>query len=235
MEKRGRKHKADAGARGGGKNRRVRGRPGLTVVINGLTDAKNGIASLGDATLDQLEDLDLIVRVLKGMVVKYGQTLANKKFKTAAALGNATIAELDARREHARSRRWKKISDMLNEDMVNPMDWFTRMGGAAESVWKELQDGFNRRVWHAERRAGVYGKNAGRGESEGAAPMDRRQREGSGVPGIERRDATETGSGDGAVCAEPARTGQKTPVWRRHPCSWVCEGRTQNGAADENI
>ena len=124
------------------------GDPGLTVVINGLTDAKNGIASLGDATLDQLEDLDLIVRVLKGMVVKYGQTLANKKFKTAAALGNATIAELDARREHATVKTMEKISDMLNEDMVNPMDWFTRMGGAAESVWKELRDGFNRRVWH---------------------------------------------------------------------------------------
>lgn len=124
------------------------GDPGLTVVINGLTDAKNGIASLGDATLDQLEDLDLIVRVLKGMVVKYGQTLANKKFKTAAALGNATIAELDARREHGTVKTMEKISDMLNEDMVNPMDWFTRMGGAAESVWKELRDGFNRRVWH---------------------------------------------------------------------------------------
>lgn len=124
------------------------GDPGLTAVINGLTDAKNGIASLGDATLDQLEDLDLIVRVLKGMVVKYGQTLANKKFKTAAALGNATIAELDAHKEHGTVKTMEKISDMLNEDMVNPMDWFTRMGGAAESVWKELRDGFNRRVWH---------------------------------------------------------------------------------------
>ena len=124
------------------------GDPGLTEILNGLTDEKNGITFLSDATLDQLEDLDLVVRVLKGMVVKYGQTLANKKFKTAAALGNATIAELDARREHGTVKTMEKISDMLNEDMVNPMDWFTRMGGAAESVWKELRDGFNRRVWH---------------------------------------------------------------------------------------
>lgn len=134
------------------------GDPGLTVVINGLTDAKNGIASLADATLDQLEDLDLIVRVLKGMVVKYGQTLANKKFKTAAALGNATIAELDAHKEHGTVKTMEKISDMLNEDMVNPMDWFTRMGGAAESVWKELREGFNRRVWHLKDAQEFMGK-----------------------------------------------------------------------------
>lgn len=136
--------------------------PDLVQAITNLVKSTDGIRILSDMTADQLSDLDFVVRGIKRMILQHGKLLANKKYEEIEMLARASMQELESlRKKRGDYGGTERAIDMLNVDMLNPMDYFVRMGDAGRSIWDELRSGFDKRVWHLKDASDFMEKTLG--------------------------------------------------------------------------
>lgn len=136
--------------------------PDLMQTITNLVKSTDGIRILSDMTADQLSDLDFVVRGIKRMILQHGKLLANKKYEEIEMLARASMQELESlRKKRGDYGGTERAIDMLNVDMLNPMDYFVRMGDAGRSIWDELRSGFDKRVWHLKDASDFMEKTLG--------------------------------------------------------------------------
>lgn len=103
---------------------------------------------ISDMTLEQLANLDLVVKGAAKMVSTVNTMFENGKYENIEALGKASISELE---EHKSKKGdipfLRSIDKMLNTEMLTPREFFETLGDSATSIYDEIRQGFNRRVW----------------------------------------------------------------------------------------
>lgn len=119
----------------------------VTMLQKSIEDVTAAVR-ISDMTLEQLANLDLVVKGAAKMVSSVNKLFENGKYQTIDGLGQATISDL---KEH-RSKKGeipviRHVDKMLNTDMLTPREFFEQLGEGATSVYHEIRQGFNTRVW----------------------------------------------------------------------------------------
>lgn len=116
--------------------------------INDVTAA----VRISDMTLEQLANMDIVVKGAVKMVSTVNTMFENGKYENIETIGKASISEL----EEYKSKKGdipflSSIDKMLNTEMLTPREFFETLGDSAVSIYDEIRQGFNRRVWDIKR------------------------------------------------------------------------------------
>lgn len=121
----------------------------IDMLSQSITDMTQAVR-ISDMNIEQLANLDLVVKGAVRMVNTVNQLFENEKFQNMEALGKASISELEEYKDRKGDINIPfagEIGKMLNTDMLTPREYFESLGNSAVSVYDELRQGFNKRVW----------------------------------------------------------------------------------------
>ncbi len=93
---------------------------------------------------EQLREIDYIVTVLKSAITTANSFYLNRMAQNVAEIGNATISELQAKKSKQLNNN--AVDKLLNMHMLDSYSFFRELGPAAESIYAEIREGFNKRV-----------------------------------------------------------------------------------------
>ena len=96
----------------------------------------------------QLQDLSFILTVLNNSISKANQMAVNRHFAAVDEAAEKTIAELGTL--GGASRAVGKVTDFLNWENTLPFYAFRKYGKAGETIFEELQDGWDRLAFNTK-------------------------------------------------------------------------------------
>ena len=96
----------------------------------------------------QLQDLNFILTVLNNSISKANQMAVNRHFAAVDEAAEKTIAELGTL--GGASRAVGKVTDFLNWENTLPFYAFRKYGKAGETIFEELQDGWDRLAFNTK-------------------------------------------------------------------------------------
>ena len=96
----------------------------------------------------QLQDLSFILNVLNNSISKANQMAVNRHFAAVDEAAEKTIAELGTL--GGASRAVGKVTDFLNWENTLPFYAFRKYGKAGETIFEELQDGWDRLAFNTK-------------------------------------------------------------------------------------
>ena len=102
----------------------------------------NSGKKLSSMSMEQLEELYIIVRSLRMGISNQNRMFANKRSENAEKLGWETmqyLKDLKGKKDHAKVV--ESVDSLLNVDMLDPASYFKAFGKSGESILKELEDG----------------------------------------------------------------------------------------------
>lgn len=124
--------------------------PDLTKVMQDFQEEMKG-TKISDMNSRQLRDLDFIMQSLKRSITTANKLFQNQAYEDVERAGNATIEKLKDKKAKKELKGILGTGDrLLNTDMLDAGAYFRRLGPAAMSVYQEIRNGFNKRVWKLE-------------------------------------------------------------------------------------
>lgn len=110
---------------------------------------------ISDLSLPTLEKLRQAIMAMEGSLRSYNKAFRQGKHETIDALSEAVREEINKiKPENNKIHKigaFQSISDLLNFDMTNPLDFFHRFGKTFEGLGDELRNGFNKMVKNLNR------------------------------------------------------------------------------------
>lgn len=123
----------------------------MTISERNLEEIREALDVLGRAdeyrlremTGDQLKALDGLLKTVKHTIESVGRLWRMKRYENVQALGDASIAEMDARGEQKLNAETAagQARDFLALDMLEPISFGERLGKAGQAVIQALMDG----------------------------------------------------------------------------------------------
>lgn len=127
---------------------------GDTRVSSLLNDMQNFIdenenVRVTDLGLRELKQLDEMMTALKRAITTVNQLYVNKRTNDVAQLGDASIAELEQKKDKKKSasKAVEMADNLLNVNMLDARSFFHTLGENAMSIYEGLRTGFSERVW----------------------------------------------------------------------------------------
>lgn len=127
---------------------------GDTRVSSLLNDMQNFLDAnenvrVTDLGLKELKQLDEMMTALKRAITTVNQLYVNKRTNDVAQLGDATIAELEQKKDKKKSasKAVEMADNLLNVNMLDARSFFHTLGENAMSIYDGLRTGFSERVW----------------------------------------------------------------------------------------
>ena len=131
--------------------------------MEAFTTANQGTNTLMEMDAAQLKELDFLMRNIRRTITEANRNHANRRYATVEAAAQATMEQLDAKREKRALRGAAGMTDrLLNLDQLDSFSFFRQLGPAAESVLEGLRRGFDQKVLRT-REAMEYMKEAAEG------------------------------------------------------------------------
>lgn len=131
--------------------------------MEAFTTANQGTNTLMEMDAAQLKELDFLMRNIRRTITEANRNHANRRYATVEAAAQATMEQLDAKREKRALRGAAGMADrLLNLDQLDSFSFFRQLGPAAESVLEGLRRGFDQKVLRT-REAMEYMKEAAEG------------------------------------------------------------------------
>ena len=131
--------------------------------MEAFTTANQGTNTLMEMDAAQLKELDFLMRNIRRTITEANRNHANRRYATVEAAAQATMDQLDAKREKRALRGAAGMADrLLNLDQLDSFSFFRQLGPAAESVLEGLRRGFDQKVLRT-REAMEYMKEAAEG------------------------------------------------------------------------
>ena len=125
--------------------------PELAATMRDWLARNQGTAKISDMGYEDLHELNQMLRCIKFAVSNANKMYRNSTYENVADTATKTMDFLRGLKEKpAQSRAVRMGDNLLNVEMKDPLTYFNEMGPAAASIFQELRDGFDRRVWHLQ-------------------------------------------------------------------------------------
>lgn len=111
--------------------------------LNDLLTATD-LKPIPEMNSEQLREIDYIVTVLKSAITTANSFYLNRMAENVAEIGDATISQLQAKKSKRLNNN--AVDKLLNMHMLDSGSFFRELGPAAESIYAEIREGFNKRV-----------------------------------------------------------------------------------------
>lgn len=92
----------------------------------------------------ELGSVAFLVDSLKRAINNQNQLLENKKYEQISEIGDRTIQEMSQKKTKEKSGM---VENLLNMDMLDALSFFTELGEGAESIYQEISDAQEKRIW----------------------------------------------------------------------------------------
>ena len=122
--------------------------PDLMESLNSLIDRVSGRRSLSEMDFAQLKEFDNVMTSIKRSVTRANDLYGNARFEKlsdAAMDSIKTLREKKGKKE--RGGLLGKADRFANTAMLDSRSFLLQLGEGGKSIYKELRDGFSRRVW----------------------------------------------------------------------------------------
>ena len=102
-----------------------------------------------DLGMNELKRLDEMMTALKRAITTVNQLYVNKRTNDVAQLGDASIADLERKKDKkvSASKAVQMADNLLNVNMLDARSFFHTLGENAMSIYDGLRTGFSERVW----------------------------------------------------------------------------------------
>ncbi len=121
--------------------------PKLGGMIEELEKSKEA-KKIVDMNSKELENVDYLVTTLKRAITTANKLIGNQRYEKVSELGNESITYLSGQKAKKNHGKLFSMSDeMLNMHMLDSKTFFDQMGEGASSIYREIREGFNKRVW----------------------------------------------------------------------------------------
>ncbi len=108
---------------------------------------------LGQMTISELETVWRTVRAVEASITNANRMLANERFETISELANAYKAHATDMKKKPKTTLMKSLDDLINLDMVAPINFLEQLGEAGESIWTEFRRAADRETTLKQRVA----------------------------------------------------------------------------------
>ena len=102
---------------------------------------------LSDLSPTEVENLHRIIVALKSAVTNANKFYQNQMSASVEQIGNRTLTDLGHLKDKTNYKMLKVADELLNVDMLDARSYFSSMGEAGLSIYNELREGFNKRVF----------------------------------------------------------------------------------------
>ena len=104
-------------------------------------------AKLSDLSPVETEKLHRIIVALKSAVTNANKFYANRMSANVGQLGSRTIRDLHKYKDKSNNSLLSSVDGFFNADMLDAYSYFNMMGESGLSIYDELREGFNKRVF----------------------------------------------------------------------------------------
>lgn len=123
----------------------------VSSLLNDMQDFldKNENIRVTDLGMRELKQLDEMMTALKRAITTVNQLYVNKRTNDVTQLGNASIADLERKKDKkvSASKAVQMADNLLNVNMLDARSFFSTLGENAMSIYDGLRTGFSERVW----------------------------------------------------------------------------------------
>lgn len=99
---------------------------------------------IAEMDVQELGNVAFLVDSLKRAINNQNQLLENKKYEQISEVGDRTILELSQKKRKEKSGM---LDNLLNMDMLDSASFFSELGEGAESIYQEIRDAQDKRIW----------------------------------------------------------------------------------------
>lgn len=122
--------------------------PDLMESLNSLIDRVSGRRSLSEMDFAQLKEFDNVMTSIKRSVTRANDLYGNARFEKLSDAAMDTIKTLREKKgKKERGNLLGKADRFANTAMLDSRSFLLQLGEGGKSIYKELRDGFSRRVW----------------------------------------------------------------------------------------
>jgi len=125
--------------------------PDLVPALEAFLDTNDGAATVYDLDVDQLKELDTLMRGVVSSIGKANKMLANERYQNIQQIGTTSMQEMrmrKARKLHGKTA--SAVDKLLNVDQLDSFSFFDQLGDAAQTILNALRTGFDRKIQHTD-------------------------------------------------------------------------------------
>lgn len=125
--------------------------PDLINRLETFVDTTAEVRTVAELDAEHLHELDYIIGILRKSVMEANRLLSNSRYKQVAQLADASIWEMNMRKEKKPlGTAASLIDNLLNIEQMDSFSYFDELGDAAKSILNALRNGFDVKVRDVE-------------------------------------------------------------------------------------